>query len=172
MSTEWAYATTISQYAEVTNHIPWKDSGMGFYEAMYPDGVFLETTTPLLHIANSLVNDIKNKTYYLQLTGFSLINIPTIPAGVEVSLDMNRGGRITDETIQLTYNGQLIGSNKADGLLDPYKIYGGSTDLWNANLTNAIVSDPSFGVILRFQSHPSWPHKSSPMIDYVGLRVY
>ena len=172
MTTEWAYASTITQYAEVLNHISWKDDGMGFYQAMYPDGIFLETTSPLLHIANSLVNDVKNKTYYLSLTGFNLINIPASITGLEVAIEMNRGGRITDETIQLAYNGQLIGNNKANGSLDPYKIYGDATDLWGVNLTNVLLNDPNFGIILRFQSHPRWPHKTSPLIDAVEIRIH
>jgi hypothetical protein len=172
MSTDWISPTTITQYAEVENHVPWKDSGTGFFEAMYPDEVFLETTVPLLHIANSLMNDIKNKTFYLQLTGFNIINLPTNPIGIEVEVSMKRDGRITDETVQLTYNNQLIGNNKADGTLDLYKIYGSNNDLWNANLTAAMIGDPSFGIVLRYQSHPSWPHRSTPMLDYIRLRVY
>jgi len=166
------YSSNIIQYGEVPQHIPWNDDGSGFYNARFPDGKFVDTVLPLLHIANSLVNDIKNKTYYISFSGFNINNIPTTISGIEVELSMNRSGRITDETIQLTYNNQLIGENKADGDLGIDKIYGGSNDLWGTNLTPAIVADPTFGVTLRFQSHPSWPHKSIPLIEYVSISVY
>jgi hypothetical protein len=87
-------------------------------------------------------------------------------------LSMNRGGRITDETIQFCLNDTLIGDNQATLDLDPTKIYGGEDTIWNSNLTLANIQDPLFGVVLRFQSHPRWPHKSSPLIDAVELRIH
>ena len=172
MSTDWTYATIVTQYAEAETHIPWKDDGVGIYEAIYPDSGFLETTLPLLHISRTPNNDLKMKTWFLKFTGFSFINLPATITGVEAELGMDRGGRITDETIQLTYNNIPIGKNQATFSLDILKLYGSSTDIWDATLTNAILSDPSFGIILRFQSHPSWPHRSTPMVNYIRLRVY
>ena len=172
MSTDWSYSTNISQYAEIEQHIPWKDNGTNFSDAVYCDGRFLETTVPLLHISRTPNNDLKMKTWFLKFSGFSFNNLPTTIAGVEAELGMDRGGRITDETIQLTYNDILIGKNQATFSLDMVKMYGSSTDIWDAELTNAILLDPSFGIVLRFQSHPSWPHRSTPMVDYIRLRVY
>ena len=87
-------------------------------------------------------------------------------------LTMNRYGRISDETIQLCLNDQLIGDNQTNVGLDPIKIYGNDTDKWNAMITLADVQHPSFGVILRFRSHPNWPHKSTPLVDSVELRIH
>jgi hypothetical protein len=172
MLTDWSYSTIITQYAEIDQHIPWKDNGTNFVDAMYYDNIFLETTLPLLHISRTPNNDLKMKTWFLKFTGFSFNNLPVSISGLEAELGMNREGRVTDETVQLTYNNMEIGKNQADFQLDMFKLYGGSNDLWDANLTNAMISDPSFGIILRFQSHPSWPHKSTPMVDYIRLRVY
>ena len=85
---------------------------------------------------------------------------------------MNRLGRITDETVQLCRNNELIGDNHASLNLDLIKIYGSDTDNWNTNLTMSNIQNSSFGVVLRFQSHPNWPHKSSPLIDAVELRIH
>jgi hypothetical protein len=172
MSTNWSFATTITQYAEDSSHIPWKDSGTGFYEALYNDNVYLETTKSLLHIPRAPINDLTMKTWFLKFTGFTFNNIPNTISGVIAELGMSRGGRITDDTIQLTYNNVLIGENYANLGLDIVKQYGSSTDLWEANLTNTIINDPTFGIVLRFRSHPSWPHNSTPMVDYIRLIVY
>ena len=85
---------------------------------------------------------------------------------------MNRLGRITDETIQLCYNNESIGDNHASLALDLTKYYGGDTNKWNTNLTMTDIQNSSFGVILRFQSHPDWPHKNSPLIEAVQLRIH
>jgi hypothetical protein len=84
---------------------------------------------------------------------------------------MNRFGRITDDTVQLCLNNNEIGENRANLLLDPIKTYGSQNDLWETTLTNSDVLNPTFGIILRFQSHPRWPHKSTPMIDSVQIRI-
>jgi len=172
MPTSWYYSNNIFQFGEIPQHAAWVDDGTGFYNARFPDGAFINTVVPILHIANSIVKDIKNKTYYINFTDFNIIDAPAIISGVELELATNRGGRITDETIQLTYNNNLIGDNKANYDLSVNKIYGGYNDTWSANLTQAIITDSSFGIRLRFQSHPSWPHKSTPMIEYARIRIY
>jgi hypothetical protein len=50
--------------------------------------------------------------------------------------------------------------------------YGGPTDTWGATLTPEILQDASFGVILKFQGHPYYPHSSSMFLDSVSLTVY
>lgn len=172
MPTSWYYSNNINQFGEIPQHAQWVDDGTGFYNARFPDGASIGTVLPLLHIANTVVKDIKNKTYYINFTNFNIIDSPSIISGVELELAMNRGGRITDELVQLTYNQQVIGENKANYNLDVNKIYGGANDLWSANLTPDIVADSTFGITLRFQSHPSWPHKSTPMIEYIRIRIY
>jgi hypothetical protein len=172
MSTQWFYPTTVSQYCEIPQHISWQDDGTGYSSIKYDDGNCLPTTAPLLHIANTVVNDVKMKTYFLVLTQYNVSDLPVAISGIETEISMNRGGRITDETIQLQYNGAFIGVNKADFSLDVKKSYGGPMDLWDANLTSGILTDPSFGIGVRFQSHPSWPHRESPKIDYIRIRVW
>lgn len=170
MTTPWAFPNTITQVAEVENHIPWTDN---YYAIKTEDPVYLSTTDDLLHISNRDVNGLRMKTYYLYLTGFSFLTLPGTINGIELELNMKRGGRITDDTIQLRYDGNFIGENKADYKLDNIKTLGGPDDLWDIpTLSPEIVSDASFGVGLRFQSHPSWPHREHPMINYARIRVW
>jgi len=171
MTTPWFYPYAITQYAEVPQHVSWAGSENNYADLRTDDGAFLSTTGELLHIANPSVNDLKMKTWYLYLTDFRLTNIPAVISGVQVEIDMRRGGRITDETVQLRYQDQFIGENRADYALDNRKVYGGDQDLWSAALTPSMLSDTSFGLGIRFQSHPSWPHREHPMLNYIRLRV-
>ena len=172
MTTNWAFAGTIIQEAEIIQHAKWRGEETGFSGIKTDLYGAINTETDLYHIANPTVNDIKTKTYYLYLTNFNLINVPDVIAGVEVVIAMNRKGRITDETVQLRYNNEFIGRNLADFKLDQTKTFGSSTDYWSCELTKAMINDPSFGLGIRFQSHPSWPHRDSPMINYIKLRVW
>ena len=56
--------------------------------------------------------------------------------------------------------------------MDPEKVYGGENDTWETTLSAQNINDPTFGITLRFQSHPNWPHKSSPIINAVELRIH
>jgi hypothetical protein len=132
----------------------------------------IRTTKDLLHIARDPRHDILQKTYFLKLTGFNFFDFTGPILGVEARLVMNRGGRITDETIQLCLNDNLIGKNMATLDLDVDKIYGSENDSWGINLNMTDIENPSFGIVLRFQSHPRWPHKTSPLIDAVELRIH
>lgn len=171
MPTPWFYPNTVNQTYEVIEHVPWVDEN-NFLSIKHPDGTFLSLSAPLLHIANSMVNDLKMKTYFLNLSNFKITYLPTTISGVEVQINMNRGGRITDETIQLMYNGSFIGENKATFDLSPLKMFGGPTDLWGTTLTSNMLANSLFGIGVRFQSHPSWPHSEYPRIDYIRVRVY
>jgi hypothetical protein len=172
MTTNWAFAGTIIQQAEVIQHAKWRGEDTGFSGIKTDLYGAVGTDSDLYHIANPTVNDIKTKTYFLYLTNFNLINVPNIISGVEVLIEMNRKGRITDETIQLRYNNEFIGRNMADFKLDQRKIFGSSTDNWSSELTRLMAMNSSFGVGIRFQSHPDWPHKDSPLINYIKLRVW
>lgn len=171
MPTAWFYPNTVSQYYEVTAHVPWNNVG-NFFSIKHPDGGSLSLSAPLLHIANPTVNDLKMKTYFLALSEFNVIDLPETISGIEVEINMNRQGRITDDTIQLRYNNQFVGENKANFNLDPNKTYGSNTDLWGASWDYSTITDPSFGIGVRFQSHPSWPHNAYPKIDYIRVRVH
>jgi hypothetical protein len=113
------------------------------------------------------------KTYYLELTGYNFQNLPDVITGIEARLTADRRGRITDEQTFLCLDGAMIGNNKADLSLAPKKTYGGETDLWGTeNLSTADLQNSSFGITIRFQSHPHWPHKDGASVDSVELRIY
>jgi hypothetical protein len=174
MSTNWALPSIVTQYSELgaeDNHVSW-NSERNFSAIKNKDSSHTKTNRDLLHIARNPKHDIIEKTYFLKLINFRFINVPTSIAGIEVKVTMNRFGRITDDTIQLCLNDSLIGHNFADLDLAPIKIYGSTTNLWNTSLTYSDILDSSFGIVLRFQSHPKYPHRSSAFIDAVEIRAH
>lgn len=174
MASNWALPSTVIQYAESgfeTTHVSWNDSN-DFSPLKNKDGYHIKTNRDLVHIARDPRHDITEKTYFLKITNFNFDNLPVSLSGIEIKLTMNRFGRITDDVIQLTHNDELLGENKADLILDPIKIYGSEFDTWNSSLLINDVQNSSFGVILRFESHPNWPHKCSALIDAVEIRIY
>jgi hypothetical protein len=174
MTTNWALPTNIEQYSETgaeNVHVSW-DNVDNFSAIKNLDGRSIKTSRDLLHIARDPKHDILEKTYYLRITGFNFVQIPEVISGIEAKITMKRHARITDDTIQLTLNDLLIGENQADLNLDPIKTYGSSNNYWNASLTSTDIQNSSFGIVLRFQSHPRWPHKTSALIDSVELRIH
>ena len=174
MASNWALPRLISQYAETeaeNAHVSWLEVD-NFSSLKFKDSKHIRTSRDLLHIARDPKTDIKEKTYFLKLTNFNFDNIPSILTGIEVKITMNRFGRITDDTVQLILNDNHIGDNLADLDLAPIKTYGNSTTLWNTNISASNVLNNTFGIILRFQSHPRWPHKASPLIDTVEIRLH
>ena len=169
MSTNWTSPSILEQYAEDESHITWNSADV----SLILSGTSISTSSPLLHIARQPRNDIKMKTYFLRASGFNFENLPDTISGIECKVLINRGGRITDETVQLCLNETLIGDNRANLEVHPEKVYGSSIDKWNVtNLDRSMVQDPTFGVVLRFQSHPAWPHKTTPKINSVELYIY
>lgn len=138
------------------------------------------TVSSLSHLANPACGDLRNKTWALKCTGFQMTALPDVITGLQLDINGQRNGRIVDEIIQLTYLGNPIGSNNFEYVTDSeghLKItnetqYGGSTDLWGTELTPTMLQDPSFGVILKFQSHPYYPHRCGITVDSVWLTVY
>lgn len=174
MTTNWALPTQVEQYAESgaeTAHVAWLEID-NFSSLKNRDGKHTKTVRELLHIARDPRHDIQEKTYFLRVTGFQFQNIPAVILGIELRLTMNRFGRVTDDVVQLCVNGETIGENQADLMLDPIKTYGSTTDLWKTSITPAVIQNSSFGVVFRFQSHPRWPHKSSALIDSIELRIH
>lgn len=171
MTTNWTLPSIIEQYAEPGGedaHISW----VNFSGLASLDGKSTKTSRDLTHIAVDERHDLTNKTYYLKLTNFNFTRLPETLSGIEVRVSMNRGGRITDETVQLCINNNLIGDNQASLEMSPIKIYGSDASKWNTQLTMNDIQNSTFGVVIRFQSHPRWPHKSSPLIDAVELRIH
>ena len=138
------------------------------------------TLRDLKHISNPATGDLRNKTWSLTCTDCRMIQLPNIITGLELNLNAQRNGRIVDEVIQLTYQGVPYGNNNfvyktdSEGHLTilTETTYGSPTDLWGEPLTPAILQDPSFGIILKFQSHPYYPHSCGMTVDSVSLTVY
>jgi hypothetical protein len=175
MATSWTTPTTVIQYADPQAeqiHVSWDESD-NFSGISRKNQFYTKTVNPLVHIARSPKPDITNKTYYLQLTGYNFVDVPEVITGIELQLICDRGGRITDDTVQLVLNGAAIGENVADRNLDQIKIYGGELPVWSTQpLTASDVQNGTFGVLLRFKSHPQWPHKTTAKIDSAELRIY
>lgn len=179
MTTSWTRPTTIRQYSEADTNIAWRDEQ--FFELLSASSGSCITVEPLLHIARSPKTDLIFKTWYLELTGFNFTNLPETISGISAIISMDRGGRIIDETIQLTFQGELIGDNRPAGimnpitrasLLAPITNYGSVTDTWDIkNLTLDMVTDPSFGITVRYQSHPHWPHRTAPALRSIQLQI-
>ena len=175
MTTAWTFPTIISQYPEEGGedaHIMWNEDN-GLDELKSNDGRSIQTNGTLHHIARSPKHDLRNKTYYIQATGFNFSNIPEVISGIEVRLNVRRYGRATDDTIQLCLNETPIGDNRATLEINPIKVYGSETDLWSTlELTPADLLDSTFGIVFRFQAHPHWPHRDPVLVDSVEMRIH
>lgn len=174
MSTNWSLPNTVIQYAESgaeNNHVPWLEFD-NFNNLKNKNNKSIKLIDNLQHIARDPKTDITNKTYYLKCTNFIFQNIPTVLSGIEVKITMNRFGRVTDDSIQLCLNDNVIGENKADLNLDMIKIYGNINDKWNTTLQVSDFLNSTFGIILRFKSHPKWPHSSNVFVDAIEIKVH
>jgi hypothetical protein len=173
-----AFPNTVIQYAEDENlQIQWHPNYLNILTVSGPSS--LTTTKPLMHIARSPKYDITDKTWFLRATGFNFTNVSSIN-NISLSVKMNRGGRISDDTIQLCYQGELIGENQSfpaighNGYssLEPVSIYNGDTSKWQVPEINpSMIMDSSFGIVLRYRSHPNWPHKIAPILYAVELQI-
>jgi hypothetical protein len=175
MTSNWTSPSTITQYSESEAenlHISWDNINSNPI-SISVDRLALITKGTLTHISRSPRTDLVNKTYYVRFSGFNFQNLPNSISGIEVRLTADRRGRITDETIQLSKNQLLIGENLANLDLSPIKTYGGDSIRWGLNdLTIADIIDPTFGITLRFQSHPLWPHNDGARIDSMEIRIH
>lgn len=143
-------------------------------------GARWSTVKPLHHYSNPACGDLRTRSWALVCTNFQMAQLPDVITGLELNVKTQRNGRIVDEQIQLTYNGSAIGSNNFNYITDSDghlrllndTAYGSPTDTWAAELTPEMLQDPSFGVILKFQGHPYYPHLSSMSVDSVSLTVY
>lgn len=170
MSSFWTYPNDFYQFSEENTDIPWNDEK--FNELRNLDKKHINLAGDLYHISMSPKNDLKNKTYFLKLTNFNFKNIPPTLSGIELKLTTKRFGRIVDDTIQLYLNDKEIGENKALLSSDPTIIYGNLNDTWKTSLTINDVQNKNFGILLKFKSHPFWPHKNGMFIDAVEMRIH
>jgi hypothetical protein len=168
-----ANPTTITQYPEPgadTAHIPWREDE--FQSLTSPNGTSVELNGSLHHIARAPDADLRNKTWFIQATGYRLNSLPSQLNGIVLNLHSQRRGRVTDDTVQLCLGGKLIGKNQADLSINTLKTYGSPTDLWGTDLSIEDIMDPSFGIVVRFQSHPTWPHRDGAFIGALDLVIY
>lgn len=173
MATKWTLPITVDQYAESDAeniHVSWDSSE--FSNLRNLDGRSVKTMRDLLHIPRDPRHDIVEKTYFLRVSNFNFLDLPGSLSGIETRITANRYGRITDDTVQLCLNGVLIGDNQATLDLSPIKTYGSNESLWSTTLSMSDIQNSSFGVVVRFKSHPSWPHKCSALIDAIEIRVH
>ena len=175
MPSSWTYPTQVTQFCEADVHIPWLHVDNEFTQIN-----LVRSKKDLVHMSNPLVNDMRMKTYYLKLTGFEWVDAPDVVTGIEFFVNVRRGGRITDETTQLWINGQALGSNLATGNIDGYgnivilneHTYGGPGDLWGLESFDTSVIYQDFGVVLRYQTHPRYPHVTTPNMQHVQMRLW
>lgn len=138
------------------------------------------TVKPLVHRANSATGAIRNSTYSLICTEFNMSELPDTITGIELYIQAQRNGRISDYQIQLTHENLPIGENNFKYITDTEghflllnnTVYGGPDDTWGAEITKEMLQDPSFGVILKFQSHPYYPHSCGMIVEAVSITVY
>ncbi len=114
-------------------------------------------------------------TKSLLLTNFNF-NIPSGAKvlGIAVTLYTASNDNGSDQTLYL-YNGSNLGANKAKiNTLIPTSTtasnYGGTTDLWSATLTPAIINSSSFGI-----SYAAVPFNAPDIlvnVDRADMRVY
>lgn len=130
----------------------------------------------LQHISNPATGDMRDLTFALKCTNFNISDLPDTISGLQLTTQAQRNGRIADEIVQLIYQDQLIGENQVNYLVD---IEGHFTILntttypgpWGVDLTPDILMDPSFGVMLKFQSHPFYPHNCGLFLDSVSITI-
>lgn len=169
MTTQWTTPTILEQYVEEgaeAQHVAWRESDL-------TENTTITTNGTLLHLARSPKVDYKNKTYYLKATGFDFTQVPDIISGVELRLNTDRRGRVTDETVQLLVNNDPVGDNQASLVLDPIKHYGGANNIWGLDsLLKEEILNSGFGVLIRFKAHPDWPHRDEVKIKALELLIY
>lgn len=175
MATSWTNPQIITQYSEEgaeDRHLRW-DAANSFAGLRSANGIAVGTLGDLFHISRSPKPDITNKTYFLKLTGYNFSNVPNTINGIELKIEGQRAGRVTDDVVMLTHDGELLGVNQAKLEINTKTFYGGENNLWGLNaISKSTVEHETFGLILRFQSHPSWPHSDPMDLLSVQLRIH
>ena len=164
----WYYPISIDQTFEDVSHIPWDSTG-NFIHLKSRDLSKTSTVLPLKHIPVSQAVSIRNKTWFLHCR-FQLGTEMGQVNGMQVQIQMDRGSRIIDDTIQLDKNGELLGENQATLDILSLKTYGNSWGLNWSNIDPYELASGTFGLRLRFQSSFTTPHTTTPSIDFVRMR--
>jgi hypothetical protein len=164
----WYYPTSVDQTFEDESHIPWDSTG-DFTYLKSKDLSRTSTVSPLIHIPVSRTVSIRNKTWFLHCR-FQLGTEPGQINGIQVQIQMDRGSRIVDDTIQLDKNGELLGENQATLDMLALKTYGNTWGLNWSNINPYDLTSGNFGLRLRFQSSFTTPHSTTPSIDFIRMR--
>jgi hypothetical protein len=164
----WYYPISIDQTFEDASHIPWDSTG-NFIHLKSKDLSRTSTVLPLKHIPVSQTVSIRNKTWFLHCR-FQLGTEMGQVNGIQVQIQMDRGSRIIDDTIQLDKNGELLGENQATLDMLPLKTYGNAWGLNWSNIDPYELASENFGLRLRFQSSFTTPHATTPSIDFIRMR--
>jgi hypothetical protein len=164
----WYYPISVDQTFEDVSHIPWNSTG-DFVYLKSKDSFKTSTVAPLTHIPVSQTVSIRNKTWFLHCR-FQLGAEPGQINGIQVQIQMDRGARIIDDTIQLDKNGELLGENQATLDILSLKTYGNTWGLNWSNIDPYDLTSGNFGLRLRFQSNFTTPHTTTPSIDFIRMR--
>jgi hypothetical protein len=164
----WYYPISVDQTFEDVSHIPWNSTG-DFVYLKSKDSFRTSTVAPLTHIPVSRTVSIRNKTWFLHCR-FQLGAEPGQINGIQVQIQMDRGARIIDDTIQLDKNGELLGENQATLDILSLKTYGNTWGLNWSNIDPYDLTSGNFGLRLRFQSNFTTPHTTTPAIDFIRMR--
>lgn len=171
--------TVINQWS-----IPWN-----YNSSVLSENACAVTVRPLYTMSGFWQEKFQSSTDQLWCTGYNFTDTGRTVLGVELALDIKRAARIEDLVIQLTLGGVLIGNNLAS-IINPvqadmytaeraiaptpvpdYSIYGSSTNMWGTTLTSSQIADPTFGVVVSFQSNVIYPHKDLAYLHKARLRV-
>lgn len=188
MSTITYYPKVLNQvgsFNDITNtpSIDWN-----FDNPAIPQTVL--TVKPLHTISGFWQEIFRTVTSELWYTDLRIPDDSSTIVGIEVDLEMQRNARVQDLTVQLTYNGDLIGDNQASDI-NPVQsniytgentvtpipagnshTYGSANSLWGTTgLTTAMLADSSFGIVISFQSNHIYPHSDFAQVDRVALRI-
>lgn len=114
---------------------------------------------------------IQDTTVQLILNGQMIGDNYARPTGLIT--DINTGDTILAESDAAYIGDQTLENTPPLGTPTPdYMIYGKSTDLWGTTgLTAANVSDTSFGVVLKYGSNPTTPHRDLAYLSQIALRI-
>ena len=177
--------TQVSLPNEITgiSSIDWN-----YNDSVLAPGASASSIKPLYTISGIWMEKFLSTTSQLWCTGFNISNTADTLTGIELQLVIRRQSRIEDLVIQLTLGGVLIGDNLASTInpvqssmytgdtlsarpVGDVNIYGSPASLWSTALTAADIADPTFGIVLSFQSNLIYPHSDIAYIDQVGLRI-
>jgi len=137
------------------------------------NGYYAAITQPLYTISGLWQEIFRTFTYQLWSTNYNFTNIiANNITGIELYLVSQRMDRCQDYIIQLCLNGKLIGNNYANLMGGNNQLYGGMNDMWGTTLTIDDIMNPTFGIVIEFQSNLTIPHSDIMYVEQIGLRVY